>query len=179
MIIFSQEILTIFGREFATGATTLVILSVGQLMYSATGPLGVMINMSGRSKLTLLNTVLHLLLQVGLCVVLIPQYGIIGAAVANTISKGVQRAIQLGQVRLILRMHPFRTEYLKPVAAGVASWLVLSLFKAYFPQNNDSVLFPILGSLIFLVIYGSMLYRLGFDEEDEMILQRLRSKLLV
>lgn len=175
MIIFSQEILTIFGQDFAVGATSLIVLSIGQLMNSVSGSLGVMIDMSGRSKITLLNAMLHFLLQTGLCFLLIPRYGIIGAALAKATSIGFLRTIRLLQVYLILKMHPFRAEFIKPLVAGGASWLVLSLVRASIPQIGNSALLLVLGSSIFLAIYGLTLYRLGFDEEDRLILQKIRT----
>jgi O-antigen/teichoic acid export membrane protein len=179
MAIFSREIMAIFGSDFAVGATSLIVLSLGQLMNSVSGPLGVMIDMSGRSKITLLNSVLHLLLQIGLCFLLIPRYGIMGAAVANAISVSFQRAIRLVQVHLILRMHPFRVEFFKPLVAGGASWLVLSLIRtSSILQIGNSALFLVLvGSSIFLAVYGLTLYQLGFDEEDKVILQKIRIRL--
>lgn len=177
MAIFSREIMAIFGPDFAVGATSLVILSIGQLMNSVGGPLGMMIDMSGRSRLTLLNAVLAFLLQIGLCFVLIPRYGIVGAALARAISVGFQRGIRLLQVHLILRMHPFRIAFLKPLVAGGVSWLVLSLIRISALQVGNSMLPFVLGSSIFLVVYGLTLYQLGFDAEDRVIFQKIRTRL--
>jgi O-antigen/teichoic acid export membrane protein len=176
MAIFSREIMAIFGSDFAVGATSLIVLSIGQLMNSVSGPLGVMIDMSGRSKLTLLTSVLIFLLQTGLCFLLIPQYGIMGAALAKAISVSFQRAIRLLQVHLILRMHPFRVEFLKPLFAGGVSWLVLSLVRIPVLQVDNLMLLLVLGSSIFLAIYGLTLYQLGLDEEDKVILKKIRTR---
>jgi O-antigen/teichoic acid export membrane protein len=176
MIVFSQEILTAIGWDFAAGATSLIVLSVGQIANSASGSLGVMIDMSGRTKITLLNATLHLLLQTGLCFLLIPRHGIVGAALAKALSIGFRRAIQLLQVHLILRMHPFQAKFLKPLIAGGASWLVLSLARISILQTGNSALLFVLGSSILLSSYGLTLYLLGFDEEDRVIVQRIRAK---
>jgi O-antigen/teichoic acid export membrane protein len=176
MMIFSQEILSIFGRGFAVGATSLIILSIGQLANSVGGPLGVMIDMSGRSKITLLNSVFLLLLQTVLCLLLIPRYSIVGAALAKALSIGSLRVIRLLQVHFILKVHPFRAEYLKPLVAGGASWLVLSLIRTPALHTGSSMSLVVLGSLIFLVIYGLVLYRLGFDEEDKAVIQTVKTR---
>ena len=83
LVFFSREIMAVFGHEFSDGALVLVVLVAGQILNSVTGPLGVMIDMSGRTKFTLLNSALHLALQIGLCFLLIPRYGVLGAAFAK------------------------------------------------------------------------------------------------
>jgi O-antigen/teichoic acid export membrane protein len=177
LIAFSQEVLGFFGSGFVVGAASLIVLSIGQLVNSVTGSLGLMINMSGRSKITLLNSTLHLLLQAGLCLLLIPKHGILGAALASAISTVFLNAIQLLQVYFVLGMHPFRIEFLKPVAAGGGAWLVLSLARASILQTDNSVLLLVLGFSIFLAVYGLALCGLGFDEEDKAVLQRIRARL--
>jgi O-antigen/teichoic acid export membrane protein len=176
IVIFPREILAIFGQDFAVGGISLILLSLGQLMNLVTGPLGVMISMSGRSGLTMLNAVLHLGVQMGLCFLLIPDYGILGAAAAKVISIGFLRIIRLLQVRVLLGMHPFRRTFLKPVLAGGVSWLLLSLAKISITTATSSALWLVLGSLSFLIVYGLMLYLLGFDEEDRMLFQKIRSR---
>jgi O-antigen/teichoic acid export membrane protein len=177
MIIFSQEILSLFGQDFAVGAASLVILSIGQLMNSFSGSLGVMIDMSGRSRIALLNSALHFLLQTGLCFLLIPRYGIVGAALVKAISIGFLRVIRLLQIRFMLRMHPFRIDFLKPLVAGAVAWLALYSVKALILRTGNSALLHLaLGSLTFLIIYGFVLHRMGFDEEDRVVFQKIRTR---
>jgi O-antigen/teichoic acid export membrane protein len=177
VMIFSQEILAIFGQDFAIGTASLIVLSIGQFINSTTGPLGLLITMSGRSKITLLNTAFYFFLQAGLCFLLIPQYGVLGAALAAATSLGFLNAVQLLQVYLILRMHPFRAGLLKPLVAGGASALIVSLAKTSFLQMDNPVLPLVLGASIFLVVYGLTLFWLGFDEEDRIILRKMRTRL--
>jgi O-antigen/teichoic acid export membrane protein len=176
IVIFPREILTVFGQDFAGGGISLIVLGLGQLMNLVTGPLGVMISMSGRSRLTMLNAVLHLLLQAGLCFLLIPGYGVLGAAVAKVLSIAFLRMMRLLQVRLLLGMHPFRRTFLKPVLAGGVSWLLLSLARTSIQTTASPAPWLILGSLSFLIVYGLVLTLLGFDEEDRMLFQKIRTR---
>lgn len=178
MIFFSREIMAVFGQEFSQGAQVLAVLVVGQILNSVTGPLGVMIDMSGRSKLTLLNSALHLILQIGLCLLLIPKYGVLGAAIAKTASIVFLRVIRLIQVHLIFKFHPFQVRILKPVVAGVASLLFLVLLSGLIPSTNP--LFSLLlGSMVFILIYAVSLFLFGFDEEDTILFNRIRSRLVI
>jgi O-antigen/teichoic acid export membrane protein len=178
LIFYSREVMTIFGQAFSAGALVLTILVVGQIMNSLTGPLGVMIDMSGRSKYTLLNSVLHFTLQIILCFLLIPTYGVLGAAVAKMVSIVFLRAIRLLQVHLIFKFHPFQLRIWKPLSAGFLALLLLLALKSIIPWT-DPLFFLLAGSTAFMVAYGTILYLLGFDAEDKLILDRVRAKLVI
>ena len=60
LLLFAHPLLSLFGATYAKGAAALAILAAGQLFNAATGPLGQMINMSGRPYLTLLNNALEM-----------------------------------------------------------------------------------------------------------------------
>jgi len=178
LIFFSREIMAVFGQEFSAGAAVLAVLALGQILNSLTGPLGVMIDMSGRSKFTLLNSALHFALQIGLCLLLIPGYGVFGAAVAKTVSIAFLRVIRLIQVYLIFKFHPFQVKILKPIAADAIALLLLVLMKGFI-QWGKPVFFLFLGAMVFITAYGIILFLFGFDEEDTMFLNRIRFKLVI
>jgi O-antigen/teichoic acid export membrane protein len=179
MVFLSREVLWIFGKEYVTGAACLVVLGIGQFMQSAPGPLGILIDMSGRPKITLFNSVAVLLFQTVLCIVLIPKNGIMGAAVAKTASLGFLRALQLYEVRSVLRMHPFRRDFFKPLVAGTAAIVVVTLLKSPLAQVEAPFLRLLAGALILVVTYTIVLYTLGISEEDREILGKIKEKLPV
>jgi O-antigen/teichoic acid export membrane protein len=177
IVLFPRDILNIFGDGFSPGILTLVVLGVGQLFNAVTGPLGIMIDMSGKTKISLINAVLHLTVQVLLCLILIPKHGILGAALAKAISIGLLRIIRLIQVYAIHRMLPFRIDFFKPVLAGTLSVTFLVLLKGTIDSGTVSPIPLFFYSLGFLAVYGSALWIFGFDREDKLILQKIRSKL--
>ena len=88
-VVFPHELLAIFGHRFVVGASVTIILAGGKLIDSATGPCGLMLNMSGRPGLSLIDNVVALVLNVGLNVWLIPRHGIVGSAWAWAVSLAV------------------------------------------------------------------------------------------
>jgi O-antigen/teichoic acid export membrane protein len=82
--------LSFFGQEFTVGANALVILTLGQFVNVATGSTGNLLVMSGHEKLARNNDASCAALNVVLAVILIPEYGIIGAAVAMAVSLAVK-----------------------------------------------------------------------------------------
>jgi O-antigen/teichoic acid export membrane protein len=85
-IAFPEKILSVFGPQFEAGAQVLIILSIGQFVNAATGPVGYLLNMSGLHRIEGRIAVVGALLTVGLCFALIPLWGILGAAAANAIA---------------------------------------------------------------------------------------------
>jgi O-antigen/teichoic acid export membrane protein len=76
----------VYGEEFRPGYVALVILLVGQVVNAGSGPVALLLNMTGHEKYTLRGVGVSTILNVVLCVILIPKYGIAGAAVASALT---------------------------------------------------------------------------------------------
>ncbi len=85
-ILLGGPFLLLFGPEFVGAQGALVILSVGQLINAATGTVGMLLNMTGHERDTALAVGAAALLNILLNALLIPAYGIEGAAVATALS---------------------------------------------------------------------------------------------
>jgi len=121
LLLVPGPLLHLFGRGYSTGATALAILAAGQLFNAATGPLGQVINMSGRPYVTLANNAAVAALNIVGCVILIPRYGINGAACSTTASITLVNLVKLVQVRFLFGINPFRAETVRAIAAGVVA----------------------------------------------------------
>lgn len=85
-IFFPQFFMGIFGNEFIVGKYALVFLTIGQFVNASSGSVGIFLNMTGKQHIfrniiltaTFINVILNYLL--------IPKYGINGAAIATMIS---------------------------------------------------------------------------------------------
>jgi len=121
LLLVPGPLLHLFGAGYSTGATALVILAAGQLFNAATGPLGQVINMSGRPYVTLANNAAVAALNIVGCVILIPRYGINGAACSTTASITLVNLVKLVQVRFLFGINPFRAETVRALAAGLVA----------------------------------------------------------
>ena len=74
------------GPEYATGAAALAILAIGQLINTAAGPTAQLLNVTGHHKQFRNIAFGGALVNVAINLVLIPMYGILGAAIASAIS---------------------------------------------------------------------------------------------
>jgi O-antigen/teichoic acid export membrane protein len=83
-------ILRWFGSDFSEGALALMILAAGQLINAATGAVEPLLIMSGHEKYVRNNTLASALCNLLLNLLLIPLWGINGAAVADSLTIAVQ-----------------------------------------------------------------------------------------
>jgi len=89
-ILFGGPILGwLFGEPYSHGGTALAVLCAGQLVNAAMGSVGLILNMTGHERDTALGVSVAAALNVVLNLVLIPLYGIEGAAAATAISMTV------------------------------------------------------------------------------------------
>ena len=175
-IFFARLILGIFGSQYIHGTTCLIILCLGWLIHSSVGPVFQMNIMTGRPKLNLINTSSMFLLNIILNILLIPKYGIIGAALATSISIGLASTIAILQVYYFLKMHPYRMDFFKPVISGTVSLAGLFIFKKL-EFLKMTFLHSLIGILVFLLLYGILLFLFGFREEEKIVLNKIKTKL--
>ena len=75
---------TIFGKKYLPGVAPLAILAVGQLVNAMLGPVSSLLTMTGFERDMARSVAIATALNVVLGVALIPQFGMIGAAIAST-----------------------------------------------------------------------------------------------
>jgi O-antigen/teichoic acid export membrane protein len=81
-----MPLLWLFGPQFTEGYPVMLILVIGFLFRSAMGPAEFLLNMLGKQSLCAAVQVAVALLCVALNFLLIPVYGLIGAATATSIA---------------------------------------------------------------------------------------------
>lgn len=81
-----QVITLVFGDEFVGAALPLAIISIGQLMNAGFGSVGLILGMTGHERETTKGVAVATLTNVVLNMLLIPKYGINGAAFATAVT---------------------------------------------------------------------------------------------
>jgi O-antigen/teichoic acid export membrane protein len=82
LVFFGEEVLRLFGDAFVGGYAALVILSLSQLVIAAVGPVDVLLSITGHQDRCLRVFTLSLVSAVILNLMLVPIWGINGAAIA-------------------------------------------------------------------------------------------------
>ena len=109
-IIYGEKIIgVVFGNEYSViSYAPLAILAIGQLCNVLFGPVGLFLSMTGHEKVTLAGQVISLLVNVCICVALIPAYGSVGAAI------GVAAGLLVWNVLLFGLLYKY---------VGIRSWV--------------------------------------------------------
>lgn len=89
LVIFNQWFLGIFGEEFKAGSIALIILCSIHLINSSVGSVGIIMQMTGKQKQYQYIAIISLCINLLLNFILIPKYGINGAAIATAVSLSV------------------------------------------------------------------------------------------
>jgi len=176
ILLFPGPVLSIFGEDFVTGTVALIILAWGNLINAGTGICGVVLNMTGNTKWSLVNTVALSALLIGLNVWLIPNWGVVGAAVASLTSMSLVNIMRLFEVLYLVRLWPYDRSFLKPFVAaidgGLAAWIVGQLV----PDVANLVFLIVCVAVLFIVYFGVLLM-LRLSEEDRVVLARMGKRL--
>lgn len=163
--LFGKEILGVFGTEFSKESACLVILAVGQLINAATGMANTVLLMSGHSRKVMWNTVVFGLLLVITNGMLIPHFGMLGAAMAASINLAMTNIIRTIEVWSLLRVQPCTRALVKPLLAG----LLVSLI-GWIAKGAIAPAYHLLIALLLPALYGCFLYLFEMDRSDRAVL---------
>ncbi|MHB1464030.1 MAG: flippase [Thermoleophilia bacterium] len=177
LILFPDSLMRIFGSTFIAGSAALVFLAIGQMMNAATGAAGIMVLMSGHSKLELLNVTTTLAMNAAICFLLIPRYGVVGAAIANMAALGLVNLMRIIEIWIFMRIFGYDRSYLKPALSGLAVALVVGLIGRFVIVDAGIIQLLALASLL-LLLYVLALAGLGLEEQDKNMLKKIKASLL-
>jgi O-antigen/teichoic acid export membrane protein len=101
-------VLRLYGAEYATPTAywTLLIISGLYLVVTLVGPTSVLLQMTDYHRVESINTVLFVVANIGLNYLFIPWFGILGAALATSLSGILRNIIQLVEVYRWLNIQP-------------------------------------------------------------------------
>lgn len=177
MSLFSECILRImFGSEYAVGATALSILAFSYFVTSLFGLAVPLLQSYGKTKIIMGCGFAGAGANFGLNLLLIPVYGVNGAAIATGFSVALMNIFYLFFAFKIGEIQPFRKNYLKPVVASIVAVSVVYVVTKYVIGIS---LFSLIGMFfVFLAIYFLLLLLMkSFEEEDLMIMRAIDQRL--
>jgi O-antigen/teichoic acid export membrane protein len=171
LLVFGYDILSLFGPAFPLAAGCLLLLALGQWVNTWTTFAHTLLLMSGRSRLAMWNSLGTGIMLLFLNWLLIPRWGITGAAFAVSLSLTIGGLLRVGQVWLLYGLHPFSVELIKPVGAGLVALLVGYVLRGLLGTDFVVVLMVTVGML-----YLGLLYCLRLEETDRVALTGLMQR---
>ncbi len=104
--VFAEPVLRIFGPGFSSGATPMAVLAAAMALSVAAGTVQTILLMGGRSTWQLADKTGALLLNITLDLLLIPIWGITGAAIAWAVTIVADTLVVVWQVQGLMGIRP-------------------------------------------------------------------------
>ena len=105
LLSFGKPLLWLFGPRFVVGYDIMFIAAIGLVVRSAIGPVERLLNMLGHQHICALAYALAFVMNVVLCVALVPRFGGHGAAAATSLSLTFETVLLFWIVRRRLGLH--------------------------------------------------------------------------
>jgi O-antigen/teichoic acid export membrane protein len=170
-ILYSSEVLAVFGEDFSKGAFILTLFTFAQLTNCLVGPGGYLLMMTDHQYLTMVNQLSSGGLNAILNYVLIVTYGLPGAAVATaTVLAGINVARVL-QIWYLEGFFPYDLSYAKPLLAGAVSAGLMASVSVF----ASGYVLIVVGGALGAGGFAAALAAFGLEEEEKDILSELLS----
>ena len=173
---FPEALLNIlFGEGFGAAANSLRVLSIGSFFLAFSSLSNKLITMTGKSKVIFVHIIIVASVNIVLNLILIPRFGILGAAIATTTSFILISIISFAQTFHYLRIFPIRRKILNTIFPGILSIALLLYLKTLLPSNLISLI--VLSGFFFLSYFLLILVFRALDKNDLMIIKSFFRKI--
>ncbi len=158
----------VYSAAYARDALALQVVVLGSFLSVLVGPSSSAQVAYGQTNLLLLNTLAAAVADVALAVLLVPQYGLTGSAIAWGTANALLPILSAVELAVLEGVHAFRRHYLVPLAVTVVP---LGLLFALVPFHPPVLLLPAIGlgvaGIYFLAVWATR----SIDDGDRMLLE--------
>jgi O-antigen/teichoic acid export membrane protein len=163
-LVAGRSVMGIPGPEFTPGAAALGLVGCAMVIHGVLGVSEVFL-LVDRPMINLLNSLGALVAQTGLIVLLVPRYGLLGAASATLIGAALMNLARLIEVQALHGLQPFTRYHLRAAAAVAGATGTVLLFRwataapAGFLVDGSS-------AVAVLALYFALLLTLGLGSPE-------------
>ena len=176
-LFFPEEIiLLLFGSSYVSGATVLRILALAFFVSASVGLTWDTLLAMGKTKFVMITQGTGAVTNIALNVLLIPPFGIEGAAIGTACGIIIMNIMQLVVIHHSIKFHPYDRQYLKISVISILVMLLITttieLFIEQIPCWSVLIIFP-----IYFVLYMAFVIKSKcLQHEDVMILKTIQEK---
>ena len=176
LIFPTQTLSLVFGKSFLEANLPLLILAVGYFFITISGLTDQGLRTFKRTKFIGISTFASFLMNILLNFLLVPSYGMAGAAIATSMTIITFSIIRIIVFRKILNFNYDLKLYFRYICLVMASFfLVFSIFKFL---NLFSTFSFIIAIMLYLAFYFALIiFSKSFSKEDAAVLQALERKI--
>ena len=169
-----NDIFSLLPLKFQGGKWVVFYIGLSQLFNIASGVNGAIIVNSRYYKYDLYTNILLVGITIASNLILIPKYGIDGAAMATAISVLIFNLIRLVLIKVKMNMHPFSLNSLKTIIV----LFVIYYLHQYLPKSTIVLIDIFWKSSITIMIYIPLVLWLNLSEDMTAIINDLKGRLL-
>ena len=107
ILTFGHLVLSLYGAEYEIGYKVVVYRAIGQFVNAGVGSVWLMLRMTGKTQYQVYGTIAGAILNIGLNYLLIPLYGINGAAIASMVVTIFMNLLGFILVVKIFKVNPY------------------------------------------------------------------------
>jgi O-antigen/teichoic acid export membrane protein len=107
ILAMGKPLLALFGATFVAGYQAMFILAVGLVARASIGPVERLLSMLGEQRICAAVYAVAFMVNLAMCILLIPYYGIEGAAASTAIALLVESVLLFVVTRSRLSLHAF------------------------------------------------------------------------
>ena len=172
--LFSRGVIwVLYGARYLDASPVLSILALTFFIYVAFGPSGLTLVIFGENRFVTFATATAAISNVVLNAALIPQLGVVGAAVATLVTFSILNILCSAKLLLKYGIHPFTMNYIKPIIICFA--IALAISRCF---SRVGLFGLILLFMLFLALYAvALILTRSFDREDISLLLTLEQRL--
>jgi len=169
MVLYAPPLMRIFGSDFEAGWPILVIGTVGQLVNCGVGSVGYLLLMSGHQERLIKVQAVMAGAMVVLSTLLIPKWGIIGAAIAAAVTNIITNFWCLKEVRFHLGLFPYTRSYLRMWLPTLCTLLTLLLWKQSVRMSHPAWMVIGVGFVLAYSVFAAVALVCSLDWDDRII----------
>lgn len=167
LITFARPILSAFFPKYVPGWRALIILGIGMMFRAGLGPVGHTLKTYNETGFIFKMNAVLLPLNIGLNIVLIPQIGLEGAALATVTVFMLNNIIEMWKVRKTISFDIDVNSYVKYTAASLIPLTLFYLLYRFLFVNWWTL---IVSLIIYLLVYLLISLRIGGLKKEDIAL---------
>ena len=131
-----------------------------------------------------MNVSIALVLNIISNSILIPLYGLTGAALATSFALIILSGLRYFENLILMNLNLLSFKLIKPIVSGVITFIIIQylnlFFSDYFELSNifNLLIYLLIHLLLVILSYFTIYYLLGFDKEDIIFIDSFKSKMM-
>lgn len=174
---YGHVFITLFGDDYYIQQSVVVTLASAQLVFALYGNSGWFYSMTGKQSLEFYILCFGLLVTIVLNLILIPLYGVFGAAISTLIAAVIINAVRGGVLKYYFHISLVSFRVIKPILLSLVMMLLVKLTTNWL-FNLSYLIEAIVATLIFTILYSLSVWAflLEIDEKNELKNRYLKMK---